>query len=97
VDAAAAAFHQAEELKNKARLQQAAQLAVATAKRLFRAHDTDGAMRKLEFALRLDPRSAEAHFHLALALKQQHADSRAVVEFNKAFELDNRLKPPLEP
>jgi tetratricopeptide (TPR) repeat protein len=96
VDAAALAFHQAEELKNKAKLSLAAQLATATAKRLLRAHDAEGAMRKLEFALRLDPGSAESHFQFALALKQKHDDARALEEFRKAFELDNRLKPPPE-
>jgi len=97
VEAAAVAFHQAEELKNKAKLQQAAQLATATARRLLRAHDIEGALRKLEFALRLDPGSAEAHFQLALILNQQHDDTRALAEFRKAFEMDNRLKPPPEP
>jgi tetratricopeptide (TPR) repeat protein len=97
VDGAAKAFHHAEELRNKAKLWQAAQLATAAAKRLMQARDASGAIRKLEFALSIDSGLAETHFQLALALKERHEESRARQEFQKAFELDARLKPPHEP
>jgi len=97
VDGAAKAFHEAEQLRNKFKLQQAAQLATAAAKRLMQAHDLPGAVRKLEFALSVDAGLAETHFQLGLALKEQHNESRARQEFQKAFELDARLKPPHEP
>ncbi len=97
VDAAAAAFHQAELLRNQAKLRQAAQAATIVAKRLLQGHDIQGAVHKLEFALSIDAGLAETHFQLALVLQDQHDEARARLEFQKAFELDPRLKPPHAP
>jgi len=96
IDAAASAFHKAEELKSPAKIQQAALMAVVAAKGLLRVHDAQRARLKLEFAVKLDPTSAAAHLQLALALKQLHDDSGALVEFRKASGLDGRFKPPFE-
>ncbi len=97
VDAAAAAFHQAEKFKNESKVRQAAHVATGSALRLLRAGKSEDAARKLEFALRLDPDSAEAHYHLAVLLGARGEEAQSLAEFQKAYALDARLKPPHRP
>jgi Tfp pilus assembly protein PilF len=49
---------------------------------------------KFEFALKLDPNLAAAHFGLGLVYWGQHNQPRASAEFEKALQLDRQLKPP---
>jgi Flp pilus assembly protein TadD len=94
VDGAAAAFHKAEELKRVSRPLQAAQLATATGTELLQKGELPKAIAKFEFALKLDPNLAAAHFELGMASWRQHNRARASAEFEKARTLDPRLKPP---
>ena len=94
VDAAASAFHRAEELKRISRPLQAARLATKTGIELLRQGERTKSIAKFEFALKLDPNLAEAHFQLGLAYWSQHNNARASAEFKRALELDPQLKPP---
>jgi Tfp pilus assembly protein PilF len=54
----------------------------------------DDTKAKSEFleALRLKPQYAEAHYNLALALRQQGKEAESRAEFEKAYELAPELR-----
>jgi Flp pilus assembly protein TadD len=63
-------------------------------KRLLQAGDLEGAISQFRSAIRLAPSYAPAHLHLAEALHRKGDKDEAEKEFQKAAELDPRLKVP---
>jgi len=64
------------------------------ARALEQRQDLDGAIQFCQYALRQRPDWADAHYELALALRAKGAHDQAAAEFEKAHELDPRLRPP---
>jgi Flp pilus assembly protein TadD len=64
------------------------------ARALARRKDFDGAIQFCRYALRQRPDWADAHYELALALRAEGRHGEASAEFEKARELDPRLRPP---
>jgi Flp pilus assembly protein TadD len=57
------------------------------------AGDLDGAISQFRNAVRLSPSYAPAHYQLAVALSRKGDKKEAAGEFEKAAELDPKLKP----
>ena len=57
------------------------------------AGDLDGAISQFRNAITLSPSYAPAHYQLALALSRKGDKTEAAEEFQKAAELDPKLKP----
>lgn len=74
---------------------QAATFDTNSGKRLLGLGDLEGAISQFRVALGLVPDYAPAHFHLAEALQRKGQSEEAKREFQRAAELDPRLKPPL--
>jgi tetratricopeptide (TPR) repeat protein len=53
-------------------------------------------MEQLQSALKLAPNYAPAHYHMGLALRQKGDAAQAAAEFERAHQLDPRLRPPHE-
>ena len=64
------------------------------ARALERRQDLDAAIQFYQYALRQRPDWADAHYELALALRAKGRHAEASAEFEKAHELDPRLRPP---
>jgi tetratricopeptide (TPR) repeat protein len=64
------------------------------ARALERRQDFDAAIQFCQYALRQRPDWAEAHYELALVLRAMGDHDQAAAEFEKAHELDPRLRPP---
>ncbi|MCJ7502947.1 MAG: tetratricopeptide repeat protein [Acidobacteriia bacterium] len=64
------------------------------ARALERRNDLDGAIQFCQYALRQRPDWANAHYQLGLALRAKGCHAEASAEFEKARELDPRLRPP---
>ena len=64
------------------------------ARALARRNDFDAAIQFCQYALRQRPDWADAHYELALALGAEGRHGEASAEFEKARELDPRLRPP---
>jgi tetratricopeptide (TPR) repeat protein len=62
---------------------------LAEADSLLAAGDTDGAITKLRYAVKLDPANAEAHRRLGLALEKRGARREAINEYRAAVESDS--------
>jgi tetratricopeptide (TPR) repeat protein len=58
------------------------------AENLLAAGDTDGAIAKLRYAVKLDPSNAEAHFRLGRALEKKGERREAITEYRAATESD---------
>jgi protein O-GlcNAc transferase len=61
--------------------------------RLLKVGDLEGAISQFRAAIVLAPSYAQAHFHLAEALRRKGAAAEADQEFQRAAELDPQLKP----
>jgi Tfp pilus assembly protein PilF len=61
--------------------------------RLFKVGDLEGAISQFRAAIALAPTYAPAHFHLAEALQRKGETTEAGQEFQRAAELDPKLKP----
>ena len=61
---------------------------------LLQAGDLEGAISQFRSAIKLVPSYAPAHLHLAEALHRKGDNTEAEKEFQKATELDPRLKAP---
>ena len=55
-----------------------------------------GAMEQFLSALKLAPDYVPAHYHMGLALRQKGNAALAEAEFERAHQLDPRLRPPRE-
>ena len=73
---------------------QGATFATNSGKRMLNAGDIDGAIAQFRSAVKLSPDYAPAHYQLGLALARKGEKGEASKEFQKASELDARLKPP---
>jgi Flp pilus assembly protein TadD len=83
------------ETLNKALMNtQAATLATNAGVKQLRQGDREGAINQFNNALKLAPDYAPAHYQLALALQQKGDVEQARAEFDKAHQLDPRLKAP---
>jgi Flp pilus assembly protein TadD len=72
---------------------QAAMFATNTGIAMLKQSNVDGAIERLQAAVKLDPGSAQAHYHLARALQRKGQREAARAEYEKAKQLDPRLKP----
>ena len=72
----------------------AATLATNTGARLLREGNVDGAIEQFRAALKLAPDHAPAHYQLGMALREKGDLAQAATEFEKAHQLDPRLRPP---
>jgi protein O-GlcNAc transferase len=82
----------AEISKDKTNLQ-AATFDTNSGKRLLKVGDIEGAISQFRAAINLAPTYAEAHFHLAQALRQKGETAESTKEFQRAAQLDPRLQP----
>ncbi len=82
------------ELSKQKTDQQGATFDTSSGIRLLNAGDLDGAISQFRNALKLAPNYALAHYQLAIALSRKGEKNEASQEFQKASELDSRLKPP---
>jgi Flp pilus assembly protein TadD len=55
--------------------------------------NVDAAIERLEAAIKLNPEDARAHYDLARALLEKGQKEAAQLEYQKAKQLDPRLKP----
>ncbi len=62
---------------------------LAQAETLLASGDTDGAVAKLRYAVKLDPANAEAHRRLGLALEKRGERREAINEYRAAVENDS--------
>lgn len=62
---------------------------ITEADALLAAGDTDGAITKLRYAVKLDPANAEAHRRLGLALEKKGERREAINEYRAAIESDS--------
>jgi tetratricopeptide (TPR) repeat protein len=90
---AAEAFHKAETMKQAQMQAQAAGWIASSGTKLLHDGKAAAAIEKFRFALTLNPKLAVAHYRLALALLATN-ETEALAEFEKASQLDPRLKPP---
>jgi Tfp pilus assembly protein PilF len=72
---------------------QAAIFALNTGIARLKEGDVDAAVERLEAAVKLDPKNAQAFYHLAGAYQQKGQKAAALVAYRKAKELDPRVKP----
>jgi tetratricopeptide (TPR) repeat protein len=75
---------------------QAATFSTNSGKRLLGAGDVDGAVAQFRAAINAEPNYAAAHYHLAMALRQQGHKDEAKKEFQRASELDPHLTAPAQ-
>jgi Flp pilus assembly protein TadD len=83
-----------EQLAKQKTSLQAAIFATNSGNHLLNVGDIDGAISQLRNAVKLSPNYAVAHYQLAVALSRKGERTEAAQEFQKATELDPRLKPP---
>src|SRR3989449_6681093 len=84
----------AEEITKSKTSLQAATFATNSGARLLNAGDLESAISQFQAAIKLVPTYAPAHYHLAVALQRKGQHKEAQGEFQKAAELDPRLKAP---
>jgi Flp pilus assembly protein TadD len=72
---------------------QAAIFATNTGIALLKEGKVDAAIEKLEAAIKLDPTNAQAYYNLASALGIKGERAAAQAAYQKAKELDPRVKP----
>ena len=72
----------------------AATLATNTGARQLQEGNVDGAIEQFRAALKLAPDYAPAHYQLGMALREKGDLAQAATEFEKAHQLDPRLRPP---
>ncbi len=84
-------FQQAEILNKEKVNKLAATLATNTGARELRQGHLSAALEQLRSAVKLNPRSAAAHYQLGLALRAQGDLSQAAAQFLKAHQLDPQL------
>jgi len=73
---------------------QAATFATNTGIQRLKEGDADGAIEMFEKAIGLDPEYAPAHYQLGLALRKKGRQAEAQQAFNRARQLDPRLRTP---
>jgi Flp pilus assembly protein TadD len=73
---------------------QAATFATNTGIQRLKEGDVDGAIEMFEKAIGLDPECAPAHYQLGLALRKKGRQAEAQQAFNRARQLDPRLRAP---
>jgi Flp pilus assembly protein TadD len=82
-----------EEIGKEKNSEQAATFATNSGKRLLGVGDVDGAISQFRSAIKLTPNSAQAHYQLGVALQRKGEKNAAEQEFQKAANLDPRLRP----
>jgi len=93
-EGAAAQFRQADSLNKEKMNVQAATLTTNTGARQLREGDAQGALEKFRAASKLAPDYAPAHYQMGLALLKTGKIQEARAEFEKAHQLDPRLRAP---
>ena len=91
--AAQVEFQEARRLNKLKADMQAAVFSTNTGIALLKEGKLAEAIERLESAISSDPTNAQAHYHLALALIQKGDRTRAAAAYERAKQLDPRLKP----
>jgi Tfp pilus assembly protein PilF len=92
-DAAQVAFQEAARLNKIKSNMQAGVFATNTGIALLKEGKVDAALERFEAALKLDPTNAKAYYNLANALQIKGEGAAAQAAYQKAKELDPRVKP----
>jgi tetratricopeptide (TPR) repeat protein len=87
-------FRKGQAIRDRQMVVQAAILATKAGSKLLREGNPEEAAGKFEFALKLVPNFALAHYQLGLSLSAENQHSQANAEFALARKLNPRLKPP---
>jgi Flp pilus assembly protein TadD len=93
MESARVEFQEAARLNKKKSDMQAAMFALNTGRARLKEGNVDAAIERLEAAITLNPEDARAHYELAKALLQKGQKEAAQAEYQKAKQLDPRLKP----
>jgi Flp pilus assembly protein TadD len=93
MEAARAQFQEAARLNKKKSDMQAAMFASNTGRARLKEGNVDAAIERFEAALKLFPEDARTHYDLARALWQKGQKEASQAEYQKAKQLDPRLKP----
>src|SRR5262249_20166145 len=93
IESARAQFAEGARLKKRKADLQAATFAINTGLARLKAGDVDPAIERFEAAVKLVPDDATAHYHLARALLKKGRREAAQVEYQKARELNPKVKP----
>ena len=96
-DAAQVEFQEAARLNKIKSNMQAAVFATNTGIALLKEGKVDAAIERFEAAIKLDPTNAQAYYNLARALQIRGERTAAQTAYQKAKELDPRVKPLPEP
>jgi superkiller protein 3 len=92
-DAAQVEFQEAARLNKLKSSMQAGVFATNTGIALLKERKVDAAIERFEAAIKLDPMNAQAYFNLASALQIKGERAAAQAAYQKAKELDPRVKP----
>src|SRR6185503_20199195 len=93
MESARTEFQEAARLNKKKSDMQAAMFAINTGIARLKEGNIDAAIERLEAAIKLDPTNAQAHYNLAKALQQKGQREAARAAYQRARQLDPRLKP----
>jgi superkiller protein 3 len=93
IEAARAEFQEAARLNQVRTNQQAATFATNTGLANLKDGKFDAALERLRAAVELDPTNAQAYYYLAQALQQTGQSQAALAAYQKAKELNPRVKP----
>ncbi len=94
LDGAREQMQEAQRLTQLKAKQQAATFAVSVGKKRLDQGDLDQAVSQFQSAIGMDPDSAEAHYHLGLALTAKGDEAGAQKAFERAQQLDPKRVPP---
>ncbi|HEX8184629.1 MAG TPA: tetratricopeptide repeat protein, partial [Blastocatellia bacterium] len=93
MEAARVEFQEAARLNKKKSDMQAAMFALNSGIARLAEGDVDAAIERFEAAIKLSPDDAKAHYNLARALLRKGRKEAAQTEYQKARQLDPRVKP----
>ena len=93
---AAAESRAGEQIAREKTNLQAATFATNSGRRLLNLGDLEGAVSQFHSAIKLVPTYAPAHYQLGIALQQKGEKAEATQEFQRAAELDPRLRSPAQ-
>jgi len=93
MEAARKEFQEAARLNKVKSNMQAAVFANNTGLAKLNEGDTNAAIERFQAAVQLDPSNAQAYYNLARALKQKGQTEAARAAYQKAKDLDPRVKP----
>ncbi|HMY72382.1 MAG TPA: tetratricopeptide repeat protein, partial [Blastocatellia bacterium] len=94
MEAARAEFQEAARLNKLKSNNQAATFDTNTGTQKMKEGDLAAAISLFESAIKKDPNYAPAHYQLGLALRKKGQTKAAAEAFQRAQQLDRRLKPP---